>query len=405
MTADSVPTCLADVVAALEDELLGFRRDLHHNPEVAWDETRTTSVIADRLGRAGIRFHLLDPTGLVAEIGPDDAEHVVALRGDIDALPLPELTHLPWASRIAGVSHACGHDVHTTVALGAALALHELRDTLDARGLAVRVVFQPAEETMPGGAQMVVRSGVLDDVDAVFALHCDPGRDVGSIGLRRGAITAASDAVTVVLTGPGGHTSRPHLTGDLTYALAKVVTDLPGALSRRLDPRSSAALVWGAVHAGSAPNVIPGEGRASGTLRMLDATTWEHVGPLLSELVAGIVAPYAVEAELVHTRGVPPVVNTPEGIDAFRVAAQDVLGPGAAQRTEQSLGGEDFAWMLKGRRGAFARLGTRTPQGTTYDLHRGDLVVDERAVGVGTKLLAAVPFAAQVLTRRESARG
>lgn len=400
MTGESVPATIESTLLRLEDDLIRVRRDIHRNPEPSWQELRTTGLVADRLTAMGVPVRRLDPTGVIADLGPAEPRYRVGLRADLDALPLAERTDLPFASRRADVSHACGHDVHTTILLGAAIALHAHRDELERRGLGVRLIFQPAEEAMPGGGHLVVDSGVLDGVDAVFALHCDPRVDVGQVGIRSGPITAACDDITIRLRGAGGHTSRPHLTQDLTYALAKVVTDVPGVLSRRLDPRAAAALVWGSIHTGTASNVIPDEGVVGGTLRMLDAITWESVGPLLDELVRAVVSPYGVAVELRHRQGVPPVVNSPAGADAVRVATAQMLGPGALQSTEQSLGGEDFAWILQGRTGALARLGTRTPGGTTYDLHRGDLVIDERAIAAGTRVMAGLPFAAQELADR-----
>lgn len=382
------------MLGGLDEELLDFRRDLHRNPEPSWQEVRTTRVVLDRLAAAGISAERLDQTGAVVDLGAGDPELRVGLRADLDALPLTERTGLEFASRRRGVAHACGHDVHTTALVGAALALAEHEDELRRQGIAVRLVFQPAEESMPGGARVVLDHGLVDDLDVIFALHCDPRRDVGEIGLRTGPITAAGDQVTVRLTGHGGHTSRPFLTEDLIFALGKVVTDLPVALSRRMDPRAGALLVWGGVHAGGVPNVIPESGEVTGTLRMLDASAWHGIGPLLTELVEAVVAPYGVQAELRHVPGVPPVVNTGWGIEALESAAVHLLGAQAARPTEQSLGGEDFAWLLMNREGALGRLGTRTPGGPTYDLHRGDLVIDERAVGIGARMYAAMPFTA-----------
>jgi amidohydrolase len=317
----------------------------------------------------------------------------VALRADLDALPVAERTGLPFASRNDGVCHACGHDVHTAAVLGAGLVLHRHADTLAARGVGVRLIFQPAEEVTPGGALDVIDQGGLVGVDAIFGIHCDPTQDVGRVGLRDGAITAAADTVTISLSGLGGHTSRPHLTQDLTYALGKVVTDVPAVLSRRVDPRAGVALVWGTIHSGSAANVIPSTGTVSGTLRMLDAQLWEEIGPLLEELVHAVIRPYGVAAKVEHVRGAPPVVNDPMAVARLRAAAELMLGPDAAQPTLQSLGGEDFAWYVQAVPGAMARLGTRTPGGRTYDLHQGDLVVDERAVVAGAQLLAAAALA------------
>jgi amidohydrolase len=380
---------LGQTLAALEDELIVFRRDLHAHPELAHTETRTTTRVATRLTAAGVRVHPLTGTGLIADIGPVDPGHRVALRADLDALRVDERTGLPFASRNDGVCHACGHDVHIAAVLGAGLALQEHADSLVAQGIGVRLIFQPAEEVTPGGAIEVIDQGGLAAVDAIFSIHCDPTQDVGRVGLRDGAITAAADTVTITLSGRGGHTSRPHLTQDLTYALGKVLTDVPAVLSRRVDPRAGVALVWGTVHSGSAENVIPSTGTVSGTLRMLDAQLWEDVGPLLEELVHAVIRPYGVAAQVEHVRGAPPVVNDPKAVARLRAAAELMLGPGSAQSTLQSLGGEDFAWYVQEVPGAMARLGTRTPGGTTFDLHQGDLVVDERAVVSGAKLLAA----------------
>lgn len=396
-TSESVADAIGPLNLAidhLEQELVGFRRDLHRHPELAWEEHRTTQRVADRLHAAGVSATRLDPTGLIADVGPADAAYRVGLRADLDALALPERTGLPFASAVTGVSHACGHDVHTAALLGAGLALANRQRVLDDLGLAVRLIFQPAEEVMPGGGRMVADSGVLADVDRVFAVHCDPRRDAGTFGLRVGAITGASDAITVRLTGKGGHTSRPHLTADLTYALAKVVTDVPAALSRRIDPRAGAALVWGSIHAGHAPNVIPDVGELQGTLRMLDAQAWVGSETLVRKLIAEVVAPYGAVCEIDYRQGVPPVVNSPNGAAACTWAAAHGIGPESVGPTEQSLGGEDFAWLLQACEGALVRLGTRTPGGRTYDLHQGDLIVDESAVGYGARLLAALPFGA-----------
>ncbi|MBB2985522.1 amidohydrolase [Terracoccus luteus] len=392
MTQSEASAEIVRVVDAHADELVALRRDLHAHPELGHGEVRTTATVAARLERAGIAIRRLRGTGLVAELGATEPVRRVALRGDLDALPIREQTGLPFASTTDGVSHSCGHDVHTTSLLGAALALKAVEPVLVDAGVAARLVFQPAEELMPGGAEEVVAQDGLAGVDSIYALHCDPSLDVGQVGLRVGPITAAADQVEVTLTGRGGHTSRPHLTQDLTYALAKVVTDVPAALSRRLDPRAAAALVWGAVHAGGAHNVIPATGKALGTLRMLDATAWEGSERLVEEIVHAVVAPYLVTADVHITKGVPPVVNEAACID---VLTQAVTRAGATVApTPQSLGGEDFAWYLTKVNGAMARLGTRSPGGATFDLHRGDLLVDEGAIAVGAKTLAGCVVAA-----------
>jgi amidohydrolase len=381
---------LGATVDSLENELREFRRDLHAHPEVSHAEVRTTSRVAARLTAAGIRLRLLTGTGLIADVGPVDPAYRVALRADMDALPLPERTGLSFASKSDGVCHACGHDVHVAAVLGAGLALQEQSDHLAAQGVGVRLIFQPAEEVTPGGSLSVIEQGGIEGVDAIFSIHCDPTLDVGRVGLREGPLTAATDSVTITLGGRGGHTSRPHVTQDLIYALGKVATDVPAALSRRVDPRAGVALVWGTVHSGSAENVIPSTGTVSGTLRMLDGQLWKDIGPMLEELVHAVVSPYAVSATIEHRRGAPPVVNDQGSVARLRAAAELMLGPGAPAPTAQSLGGEDFAWYVQKVPGAMARLGTRTPGGRTCDLHQGDLVVDERAVGIGARLLLGV---------------
>lgn len=379
-------------VAQRNGDLVALRRDVHRHPELSHEEHRTTARLAEFCDAAGIAARRLSTTGLIADIGPADAAYRVALRADIDALPVRERTGLDYASISPEVCHACGHDVHTAALAGAGLGLAAVTDYLEETGTAVRLVFQPAEEAIPGGADQVITEGGLTGVDTAYALHCDPSLDVGKVGLREGALTAACDRIRVVLKGRGGHTSRPHLTEDLTYALAKVVTDVPSLLSRRVDPRSGALIVWGQMHAGRAGNVIPSTGEAEGTLRILDAEVWSSLRPLLTELVAEVTAPFGVQFELDHEPGVPPVVNSAVSVADLRAASEHV-GLEAVP-TGQSMGGEDFAWYLHHVPGAMARLGTRAPGGHTYDLHQGDLIVDERAIGHGARLLGAAALSA-----------
>ncbi len=381
-------------VDALLDELVAVRRDLHAHPEVSNTERRTTQLIADRLTAAGLAPRLLPGTGLVCDLGPGtvaSGRPRIALRADLDALPVADTCGEPWESTAPGVAHACGHDVHTTALLGAGLVLAELTDALRT---GVRLIFQAAEEVQPGGAEAAVAAGAMEGVAQVFALHCDPRVDVGTIGSRSGPITSASDPVTITVTSDGGHTSRPHLTGDVVFVLGQLVTQVPAVLGRRLDPRSGVNLTWGSVHAGSAGNAIPSTGTLRGTLRCLDARAWDEAGAVLREAVEAVTAPYGVEVEVQHVRGVPPVENDPAATRLLEAAARDVLGPDAVVPTEQSLGGEDFAWLLTRAPGAMARLGTRTPGGRSYDLHRGDLVIDERAIAVGARVLARVALLA-----------
>ncbi|TKJ35658.1 amidohydrolase [Blastococcus sp. CCUG 61487] len=380
---EKLSTAVDDWVQEHTPRLIAVRRHLHAHPEVAYAEVETTSFLEQRLREAGLAPRRLPiGTGLVVDVG-DGPGPTVVLRGDIDALPLVDLKDVPYASTREGMCHACGHDVHTTVVLGAALALAEL-DGLSGR---VRCVFQPAEETVPGGAVEVVAAGVLDGASRAFALHCDPSVPVGRIGLRTGAITAACDRIDVTLTGPGGHTARPHLTVDLVDALGRLITDLPGLLSRQVDPRSGMSLVWGSVDAGAAANAIPQRGTLRGTVRVLDRDAWQGAEALLRSLVTRVVAATGADVEVDYVRGVPPVVNEPRSVALLRAAALETVGSDAVVQSPQSMGGEDFGWFADVLPIALARLGTHGG-GEPLDLHRGTFDVDERAIAVGVRLLA-----------------
>src|SRR3954470_773273 len=378
-------TVIADVVDKYDADLVDVRRDLHAHPELSWSELRTADVAVNRVEQVGWRVTRFSRTGFAADLG--ESGPLVALRADMDALPVHDLTDDPWSSTVAGVAHACGHDVHTAALMGAAMALQEVHGRGHLRGR-VRLLFQPAEEVMPGGAVHLMDEGDPDAVERLFALDCGPRGDVGQVGLRLGPLTSAADRVEVRLPGTGGHTSRPHLTGDLTFALAKVTTELPAVLSRRMDPRAGVSVVWGSIHAGSAPNVIPDRGLVTGTVRILDAVAWADCEAVVRTVVDELVRPYGVSAEVDYQRGVPPVVNEPLANRVLADAVRSVLGDGGQVTAPQSLGAEDFGWYLDRVPGAMMRLGTRTPGGATYDLHQGNLRVDERATGIGAKLLA-----------------
>jgi len=380
-------------LAGHQAELVDFRRDLHAHPEIGYHEHRTTRRVKLRLEAAGLRPTLLPKgTGLLVDIG-SGTDAVVGLRADLDALPISDEKNVPYRSTFANACHACGHDVHTTVLLGTALFLARTAAAGALPGR-VRLIFQPAEE-VPCGALDVLAAGGIASVDRVFALHCDPRLDVGKIGTRVGAITAACDKITVRVTGPGGHTARPHLTADLVYALGKIITELPAALSRRVDPRSSLSLVWGRVSAGAAANAIPDDGIVEGTVRCLDDEAWHQAPDLLKALVDSVAAAYGVVAELSYVRNVPPTVNEAISTAMVEAAADRVLGPDAVVASPQSLGGEDFAWYLESIPGALARLGTRKPgSGDDFDIHQPTFDVDERAIGVGVRLMVATALTA-----------
>lgn len=370
----------------LIDQLIEFRRELHMNPELSFAEYQTTKRIIEALSAAGLNPQQLEGTGAYVDIGEGPIR--IAFRADIDALPVIEETNLEYASLVESAAHACGHDIHTTVMLGVALSLGKLQEQGLLNGR-VRVIFQPAEEKLPGGALSVIEQGLLDDVPRILALHCDPRIDAGHIGTRIGAITSASDTIRIEVNGRGGHTSRPHLTEDIVFAMSQIATQVPAVLGRKVDVRSAVSVVWGQIHAGSAPNAIPATGYLAGTMRCLDGDIWYEAGELLDNAVRQVAAPYGVEIKLQHTRGVPPVVNAPAETALIEEAARREFGADAIELTPQSMGGEDFAWMTQKVPGAMLRLGTRTPGGKTYDLHRGDYIPDESCIGVGVRIMTA----------------
>ncbi|WP_217231073.1 amidohydrolase, partial [Streptomyces anulatus] len=385
----ALPGRLSDELRA---ELIAFRRDMHMHPELGNQEFRTTAAIKDRLEKAGLKPKVLAVgTGVMCDVGEwDGVTPMLALRADIDALPIPDTkAGVPYRSTVPDRAHACGHDVHTTTVLGAGLVLADL----DREGLlpnAVRLIFQPAEEVLPGGAVDAIESGVLEGVGRIIGVHCDPKVDVGRIGLRIGAITSACDRLEVTLDGPGGHTARPHLTTDLVTAAARIAVDVPALLARRVDARSGLAVTWGRLETGHAPNVIPQHAELSGTVRCLDLDAWRAAPDLVHAAIDEVAGMHRAKTVVNYVRGVPPVVNDAESIGLLDAAMTERRGSYAIEDTEQSLGGEDFSWYLERVPGAMARLGVRTPGDTRgLDLHRGNFDVDEEAITVGVELFTA----------------
>ncbi|WP_434600511.1 amidohydrolase [Streptomyces sp. A5-4] len=401
---------------SLRAELIAFRRDLHMHPELGNQEFRTTAALKTRLEQAGLAPRVLSiGTGLICDIGIssdiratdsdtravaasddsaarpwDGVRPMLALRADIDALPIPDTkAGVSYRSTVPDRAHACGHDIHTTVVLGAGLVLADLHR----QGLLphpVRLIFQPAEEVLPGGASDAIVSGVLDGVGRIIAVHCDPKVDAGRIGLRAGAITSACDRLEVSLDGPGGHTARPHLTTDLVTAAARVATDVPALIARRVDARAGLAVTWGRIEAGHACNVIPQRAELSGTVRCLDLKAWREAPDLVHAAIDEVAALHRAKSEINYIRGVPPVVNDLAVTELLASAMTARRGSYAIEDTEQSLGGEDFSWYLEHVPGAMARLGVRTPgDSSRHDLHRGDFDADEGAIAVGVELFTA----------------
>lgn len=372
-------------LASHHDDLVAWRRHIHAHPELGRQEFATTQFVASHLADAGLNPKVLPGgTGLMCDFGPDHGPRV-ALRADMDALPMAERTGAPYASLVPNVAHACGHDGHTAVLLGAALALASVPEL----PVGVRLIFQAAEELMPGGAIDAVAAGALTGVSRIFALHCDPRLAVGNVATKAGPITSAADQVEITVHSPGGHTSRPHLTGDLVYALGTLITGVPGILSRRVDPRNSTVMVWGAVNAGVAANAIPQTGTLAGTIRTASREAWVAMEDLVREIVSSLLGSLNVEYSVQYRRGVPPVVND-QLSTRILIHAIEAVGADVLSDTYQSGGGEDFSWYLEEVPGAMARLGVWSGHGPQLDLHQPTFDLDERALAIGVRVLVNI---------------
>jgi amidohydrolase len=370
-------------------ELIAFRRHLHAHPELSYAERDTTDLLVQRLQVAGLSPRLLpNECGLICDIGTGNGP-MIALRADIDALAMDDEKDVPYRSQRPGIAHACGHDVHATVVLGAGLALAE---HLDGKSQArVRLLFEPAEESLPGGSVEVIDAGGLDEVTAVYGLHCDPKLEVGRIGVREGALTSATDMVMLDLHGPGGHTARPQLTVDLVRVAARIATELPDAVQHALRDDGESLLVFGALRAGDAVNVIPSHAELRGTFRTPARDVWARAERVVRQEVERLLTPTGADWTLDYRRGIPPVVNTATETAALWRAAGRALGDENVGEAPQSLGGDSFAWYLEEVPGCYARLGVHDPRrGEQLDLHSSVFDVDERAIDVGVRVLVGV---------------
>jgi amidohydrolase len=389
--ADPLPGQLDRWLANRGAELVAVRRHLHAYPELSHQEFETAALVARELAVVGLQPRFLPKgNGVICDVG--EGERVIALRADLDALPLQDVKEVDYRSTVPGVTHACGHDVHTTILLGVGLALAQLaaHDELPGR---VRLLFQPAEEATPSGAPEMIGAGALKDVAAIFGLHCAPQLPTGIVGVRSGPFTAAADKIEVTLTGPGGHTARPHLTVDLVHALGRLVVDVPALLDRRVDPRAGLSMVFGAIHAGEAPNAIPGTGTARGTVRVLNREAWQSAPELVTQLIQDAVAGTGATASVEYTRGVPPVINDRMATAVIAGAAGAALGSDRVTEAEISMGGEDFAFYLEQAPGAMIRLGTGIAGAEPMDIHQASFDVDERAIGHGVRVMVHTALA------------
>ena len=377
------------------DGLVALRRNLHAHPELSGQEHATTDLVYERLELAGLDPRRLSVgTGLVCDIAPEahagTSDGGLALRADLDALAMADEKDVTYRSQVDGVSHACGHDVHTTVVLGAALYFAHHRDQLPGP---VRFIFQPAEERVPGGALDVLADDGLGGAAALVGLHCEPKLDVGTIGLKSGAISSAADMAVITLSGPGGHTARPELTVDLVTLAAEVVADLPRRVATRfvhLEPDTTLVkVVFGSIHAGDAANVIPTHCVLKASIRTPSLSVWDELPAVFEQELRSLLADSGADLAIDYTHGVPPVVNDAAITAIVGDAAAAALGSDSVTAVQQSWGGDDFAWFTREIPGTYVRLGVRDPAGPTLDLHAGHFDVDERAIDIGVRLLAA----------------
>lgn len=386
MSTSSVPAAVRALFTEAEAALLvELRRDLHAHPELSWNEVRTQARLEDALRGAGItEIRRVAETGLVARIpGTVPGAPVIALRGDIDALPIHEATGLPYASHHDGVMHACGHDVHASWAVGAALLLHRTPAQGD-----VLIVLQPAEE-VGQGASRVLDSGVLDGARAIFGAHVDRRIAVGQVVAQSGPLAASTDSFTISLTGAGAHGARPHEAADPVVGLAALVTALQTIVSRRLDPAQPGVVTVGMVHAGTAPNIIPESATLRGTVRATTAAARDLIVGEVDRLAFGVAAAYRLEAVVEWGERTPPVVNSPDGAQWAVAAATHVLGADAVVPLgTTNMGGEDFAFYLERLPGCFLRIGAREPGGDVIAAHSPRFQPAEASLFVGAAVLA-----------------
>ncbi len=376
---------------ALTNELVRLRRDIHAHPELSFQEVRTAALVADTLNEIGgitVRTGV-GITGVIGELGSGSGP-TIAIRADMDALPIVEQTQQPYASNNSGVMHACGHDAHTAILLGTAHLLRERFATEQLRGR-VRFLFQPSEETQDAeghsGATRMIADGALDGVDAVIALHVDSLQPTGQVTVKAGWLTAAVDSFEAWITGSGGHGAYPHQGTDPLWMLIPVLSSLHGIVARRVDPMKAAVVSLGQIHAGSASNVIPTEVYMEGTLRSFDPHVREQ---LLAEVEQALAVSRALGGDyrLKVVRGYPAGWNDPSVTSWLEQVSTDLLGAAAIDKQRGGMGGEDFAYMCQRAPGAMLMLGAAIDDGIRRAHHTPIFDIDERCLPIGAAVLA-----------------
>lgn len=380
-------TRIKQLAEMLSPRLIEIRRHLHSYPELSGQEYQTSAYVAGILSSYGLHVREgVGRTGVIGELkGEGDDPRQLAIRTDMDALPIQEMTQLEFASRKPGIMHACGHDVHTTLGLGTAMVLSELRDQIPGN---VRFLFQPAEETAQGAGWMVA-DGAMENVDAILSVHVFPSIPAGSVAVRYGALTAAADNLEITIIGEAGHGARPHEAVDAIWIAAQVITTLQQAISRTHNPLRPVVLTIGQITGGRAPNVIADQVRMQGTVRSLHPETRAHLPQWIEEIVASVCQPHGARYHVDYQAGVPSVHNTASLTQLIESSAQDICGSQNVRvLTEPSLGAEDFSLYLEHAPGAMFRLGVGVADQVNPPLHHPQFEVQESAIVTGVMTMA-----------------
>jgi amidohydrolase len=371
----------------LLQDVLGLKRELHRHPELGWSEHGTQKLLADWLSERGLKPQRTAKTGLYVDVGEGEPSYVY--RGDIDALPIPEEPPLGAEGGVSltpGVSHACGHDLHASIAAGLALALS--RSTEDWSG-ALRFVFQPAEEVFPSGAEAMIQEGLLEGVRGALALHCDPSRDVGTVGLRVGALTATSDGVCVEVLGQSGHAARPHLACDAIQASAEIVQAFNTLMARQKDPLEPGVLSICTIQGGKASNVIAERVEMRGTLRTFSAESRERLQGEIGRMAGLASALHRCTASVSFVRGAPTVTNDSALHKLMLQAARETVSSSRVDLVDRpSTGAEDFGYFSAEVPTYMMRLGVHTPGTEIHHLHTSQFHADEGAVEVALRVMS-----------------
>lgn len=372
------------LAATYADEFIGVRRYLHANPELSYQEFATSQYVQERLQQEGIAFEVMATTGIVATIkGKNPDSRVMALRADMDALPIQEENQVPYCSTKPGVMHACGHDVHTTILLGAARILNQLKDEWEGT---VKLLFQPGEEKNPGGASYMIRDGALENPtpSGIIALHVHPGLDVGKLSFRTGRVMASADEIYITIKSKGGHAAAPHLTADTVLIASQLVVSLQQVISRNNNPTSPSVLSICSFQGGFTTNVIPSEVKLMGTFRAMDEAWRFKAHELIKQQTIGLVTAMGAEADVHIDVGYPTVDNDPVLTTKAWQLAEQYMGKTNVEETEMRMGAEDFGYYTQQIPGCFFRLGVRNEaKGIVHNVHTPKFDIDESAIAIG----------------------